>query len=265
MKMARTSALAVCGVLSVAAVAYARVSYQDERDFQDLANRLASQFGAAQAQSTKDVFSSVVVANSAGNGVVGLFADSTGTNGGLFGLSDRAGAVRIVGGIGSTDGGLIGVFNSAGHPTYLLDADAGLVATSGDLAETFPTRGAALPGSVLVIDPMNRGAMRVADAPYDRRVAGVVAGANAYKPAITLRGLGDSEGRLPVTLSGTAYCLATNSNGAIKAGDLLTTSSVAGHAMKVTDYEAARGAILGKALEDLRGDKGSILSLASLQ
>jgi hypothetical protein len=66
-------------------------------------------------------------------------------------------------------------------------------------------------------------------------------------------------------LTGTAYCLATNANGAIKAGDLLTTSAVPGHAMKVTDYEAARGAILGKALEDLKGDKGHVLILASLQ
>jgi hypothetical protein len=73
------------------------------------------------------------------------------------------------------------------------------------------------------------------------------------------------EGRQAVTLSGTAYCLASNANGAIKAGDLLTTSGVPGHAMKVTDYEAARGAILGKALEDLKGDKGHVLILASLQ
>jgi hypothetical protein len=33
---------------------------------------------------------------------------------------------------------------------------------------------------------------------------------------------------VPVTLSGTAYCLASSVNGAIKAGDLLTTSAVPG-------------------------------------
>jgi hypothetical protein len=61
------------------------------------------------------------------------------------------------------------------------------------------------------------------------------------------------------------YCLATNANGAIRAGDLLTTSAVPGHAMKATERAAAQGAILGKAMEDLKGDRGLILALASLQ
>ena len=50
------------------------------------------------------------------------------------------------------------------------------------------------------------------------------------------------------------------------AGDLLTTSDMPGYAMKVTDYDRANGAIIGKAMTGLpAGDKGLVLVLVSLQ
>ena len=73
------------------------------------------------------------------------------------------------------------------------------------------------------------------------------------------------ETAVPVTLTGTVYALASNVNGPIRAGDLLTTSAVPGHAMRATDADAARGAIVGKALDDLREDRGLVMILASLQ
>jgi hypothetical protein len=45
----------------------------------------------------------------------------------------------------------------------------------------------------------------------------------------------------------------------------LTSSALPGHAMRAGDAEAARGAVLGKALEDLQGTSGLVLILASLQ
>ena len=48
-------------------------------------------------------------------------------------------------------------------------------------------------------------------------------------------------------------------------GDLLTTAATAGHAMKVTDDLAARGAILGKAMTALHEGRGLVLVLVSLQ
>jgi hypothetical protein len=53
--------------------------------------------------------------------------------------------------------------------------------------------------------------------------------------------------------------------GAIKAGDLLTTSPNAGYAMKVTDKAAAYGAIIGKALGDLESGTGSIPVMVTLK
>lgn len=53
--------------------------------------------------------------------------------------------------------------------------------------------------------------------------------------------------------------------GAIKAGDLLTTSPHAGFAMKVTDKNAATGAIIGKALGSLDSGSGTIPVMVTLK
>jgi hypothetical protein len=55
------------------------------------------------------------------------------------------------------------------------------------------------------------------------------------------------------------------SNGAIEPGDLLTTSTLPGHAMKVIDPARAQGAIIGKAMTALAAGKGMVLVLVSLQ
>ena len=68
-----------------------------------------------------------------------------------------------------------------------------------------------------------------------------------------------------MALSGRVYALADASKGAIKPGDLLTTSSTLGHCMKVTDPTKAQGAILGKAMTGLKEGKGMVLVLVSLQ
>ncbi len=224
-------------------------------------DRLAAAASIARAQSTNG--GDVAVTNSAGVPVAVLSSDSVGD--GIGGLANRRGSDRLILDITAADAGRLYVLNSASRPTFVVDGSLGIGAASGDVAEMFPASTAIEPGSVVVIDAQHRGAMSLATSAYDRRVAGVVAGANEYRPAMTLRAMDGTLGKVPVTLTGTAYCLATNVNGAIKAGDLLTSSGVPGHAMKVTDHDAARGAILGKALEDPKGDKGQILILASLQ
>ena len=73
-------------------------------------------------------------------------------------------------------------------------------------------------------------------------------------------------GEHPVALSGRVYVRADASNGSIHPGDLLTTSSVRGHAMKVEDHPRAQGAIIGKAMTALKtGETGLVLVLVSLQ
>jgi hypothetical protein len=218
---------------------------------------------APEARSFSSQSGDVVVNNNAGVPVVVWSSDSVGD--GIGGLANHNGKDRVILDITAADAGRLYVLNAANVPTFVMDGSRGVGAASGDLAEMFDASREIEAGSVVVIDPLHRGKMSPASSAYDRRVAGVVAGANNYRSAITLRAMDGTLGKVPVTLSGTAYCLASSVNGAIRAGDLLTTSAVPGHAMKVTDHEAARGAILGKALEDLKGDKGHILILASLQ
>jgi hypothetical protein len=68
-----------------------------------------------------------------------------------------------------------------------------------------------------------------------------------------------------VALSGRVYVQADASNGAIEPGDLLTTSSLPGRAMKVTDHAKSQGAILGKAMTALDHGQGMVLVLVTLQ
>ena len=133
-----------------------------------------------------------------------------------------------------------------------------------DLAERVAVSGEEdiRPGAVLVIDERNPGLLRLSDTPYDRRVAGVVSGAGGLGPGMTLMGeLGDGR-RKTVALAGRVFCQAV---APIELGDLLTTSDVVGHAMKVTTECSAQGAILGKAMTRLEHGSGLVLALVSLQ
>lgn len=119
------------------------------------------------------------------------------------------------------------------------------------------------PGTVLVIDADNPGKLKVSSDPYDTRVAGIAAGANGLGSGVRL-GIGQFD--CDVALAGRVYCNVDAADGTIQPGDLLTTSSIPGYAMKVKDRESAQGAILGKAMQRLEaGAKGQILVLVTLQ
>jgi hypothetical protein len=128
-----------------------------------------------------------------------------------------------------------------------------------------------VPGSVVVIDNEHPGQLRLSSAPYDKRVAGVISGAGGIHPALMLTRAestgtgGASDTNQNVALSGRVYVLADASGGAIKPGDLLTTSNTSGHCMRAADYERARGSILGKAMSSLPEGKGLVLALVTLQ
>jgi hypothetical protein len=137
-----------------------------------------------------------------------------------------------------------------------------------DLAEPFEVGGTESieAGMVVAIDPEQAGQLVVSSEAYDRKVAGIISGAGGIQPGM-LMGQKDSvaTGTNPVALTGRVYCLADATYGAIQPGDLLTTSQTPGHAMKVTDFTKANGAILGKAMSSLDEGKGLVLVLVTLQ
>ena len=122
------------------------------------------------------------------------------------------------------------------------------------------------PGMVVCIDPVNPGKLLPSSRAYDRTVAGVISGANGVNTGMIM-GQEDSEadGEHPVALTGRVYVMCDATGGSIEPGDLLTTSDVPGHAMKVSEYDRAHGAIIGKAMSRLESGRGMVLVLVNLQ
>jgi hypothetical protein len=138
--------------------------------------------------------------------------------------------------------------------------------TGADLAEKFPTSEALEPGTVVEIDPDNPGQLRKARGAYNKRVAGVVAGANGLSKGIVLGNLEGSENHTPIAMSGRVWVYADATHEAIEPGDLLTTSDTPGHAMKASDPTRAHGTVIGKAMTRLeKGKTGMVLVLVNLQ
>ena len=217
----------------------------------------------------------MVVLNPSSVPVLGtLSADATGigfapysgfmTWGTSVGVTSSAG-VRGLAGVNPDNSGFVAVFSSAGTAGTQITGNFGVRTFAGDLAEAFPAGVRAEPGSVMSIDPANAGGLMLAREPYDRRVAGVVSGAGAYKPAIVLDRRAGAERRLPIALVGKVVCKVDADGGAIEIGDLLTSSATPGHAMKVSDPARALGAVIGKALRPLAAGRGVIPILVALQ
>ena len=137
--------------------------------------------------------------------------------------------------------------------------------TGADVAEKFPTSEEVKPGMVLAIDPDHPGMLRLARGAYDRCVAGVVSGANGLPAGAVLGNLPGSEDAPAVALSGRVWVYGDAVNQPIAPGDLLTTATRSGYAMKVVDHELAQGAVLGKAMTALDEGTGLVLVLVSLQ
>ena len=134
-----------------------------------------------------------------------------------------------------------------------------------DFAEDFTVGGVAVePGTVMAIS--EAGTVVPCDTPYDSRVVGVIAGAGTFHSGIVMdRQPVTSDRRQPIALVGKVYCKVDATQAPIRVGDLLTSSSTSGHAMRAVDPRRAFGAVIGKAMAPLSGGTGMIPILISLQ
>ena len=172
-------------------------------------------------------------------------------------------------GVGGESTNGIGVFGKGGKLAARFDGDVEVTGdirlANADCAEDFDIacETAVEPGTVMVLD--DAGKLAACAAAYDRRVAGVVSGAGAYKPAIVLDRCDTGGLRQPIALLGKVFCKVDAQFGPIAIGDLLTTSPTPGHAMKTNDPFKAFGAVIGKALRPLTEGQGLIPILITLQ
>lgn len=116
------------------------------------------------------------------------------------------------------------------------------------------------PGDVLVVGA--DGELARSATPYDRTVVGV----HSTQPGFI--GGSDEEmqdpGDVPLAVLGVVPVKASAENGPISPGDLLTTSSTPGHAMRA-DANAPVGTVIGKALEGWDEGLGVMQMLVMLQ
>jgi hypothetical protein len=134
-----------------------------------------------------------------------------------------------------------------------------------DVAERFAVDSALScePGMVMVLQ--DNGVLAPSSKAYDKRVVGVLSGAGALRPAITLGAIENADSTASIALVGTAYCWIDAESGSVDVGDLLTSSSIAGHAMKAVDPIRSFGAVIGKALAPLSQGRALVPMLIALQ
>lgn len=139
---------------------------------------------------------------------------------------------------------------------------AGFYTGAADIAEWVQVSEPVEPGDVLELDPDHPWHYRKSRGPCSTLVAGVV----STEPGFIL-GSSLTTHYSPLTdsallaLIGIVPMKVTDEGGPIEPGDLLTTSSTPGHAMKWNQEDGTACGLVGKALEPLEGGTGVIKAL----
>ena len=189
------------------------------------------------------------------NGYFDVRANGTGGYG--FGYGQGSGSFIYYGGTGaikfSVDNSGNGYFGGNVNVHGTLQT-----MTGSDFAEEFSVSSPLAPGTVVVMDDLGYKSVKPCDLENDSTVVGIV----SDNPSI-VSGHVLSKNKVVVAMMGVVDVKVNNSNGRIRKGTLLTTSSMPGYAMKADS--AKSGTIIGKALENLSGSRGEIKVLVNLQ
>ncbi|MEW6651395.1 MAG: hypothetical protein AB1453_14570 [Chloroflexota bacterium] len=194
------------------------------------------------------------------NNYASTATNSPGTTGLVVAIADNVQSEVIRACAGGTIGGTDGcsdsyvVFRVRGNGN--VTADGTITGGGADFAEMIRFDGDAAsvePGDVLVISPSADRAVVKSSVENDTMLVGVV----STKPGFLGGGaFAEEEDYVAVAMMGIVPVKVTAANGAIQRGDLLTTSSIPGYAMKATDPQL--GAVLGKAMGELLEGEGVI-------
>jgi hypothetical protein len=217
-----------------------------------------------QTEATTD-FTSAVRGNANGTsgGSVAIFGEQFSPDAGAGLFINRANGPLLIGAAGPS---ATNVFKVDGSGRVF--ADGGFQPNGADFAESMMVAGDIRkyePGDLLEIDARGDRRLELAQNAYSPLVAGIY----STKPGMlgSARNI-DAQNAIdevPLAVVGTVPCKVTTENGPIQAGDLLVTSSLAGHAMKGTDRSKMLGAVIGKALQSIGTGTGVIQVLVTLQ
>ncbi|PAV12974.1 hypothetical protein ASJ81_04410 [Methanosarcina spelaei] len=162
-------------------------------------------------------------------------------------------------------GGALGTIKNGQNIALRWDVDGNICARGTfkskckDLAENYPSDVNLESGDVICL-AQDKDSVVKSEKPNDPLVLGVV----STKPGFLLSDGGDAKeaNLFPVALCGRVPCKVVDENGPIKRGDLLTSSSTPGHAMKASPIKDGEffspGTIIGKAIGTLESGRGVI-------
>jgi hypothetical protein len=256
--------------------------------------RITSSGNVGIGTASPDTWAKLHIYNAAGAGVDIQSANTagfsrlrfvTGTHayGWFAGDSSQADAPNKIGLYDYTVGAFRMMIDSSGNvgigtssPAYKLDVAGNInssatitgnniVAKYQDVAEWVPSAEQLPAGTVVVLDSTKSNQVISSSVSYDTRVAGVI----SEQPGIALGEKSDN--KVLVATTGRVRVKVDASRAPIHIGDLLVTSDIPGVAMKservnIGGVQIHRpGTIIGKALEPLEKESGTVLVLLSLQ
>ena len=157
--------------------------------------------------------------------------------------------------------------NWAGSGNSRIVTDVLQIKGGSDLCEGFEVEDEieVIPGMLVSIDPTGKGSLQITKEKYDKKIAGIVSGANGVNPGMIMNQEETiASGSQSIALAGRVYVYANSEGGNIQPGDLLTSSSTPGYAMKSNHAKKSQGAIIGKAMTTV-DENGFVLVLVNLQ
>ncbi len=208
-------------------------------------------------------------------------AQSTETRGAqmLLKTLNEVNTIELLAQEGATNGGALKLYNYAGDLTIELDADQGTsgkgrvitqevqITGGSDFAEIFCVSDIKdlQKGMVVCLDSENEGQLKRSTTKYDKSVVGIISGANGIDTGLMMSDTGTiADGDIPVALVGRTYVKTNVEGGEIQIGDLITSSSEKGIAMRAKNKRKTRGAVIGKAMTKA-DENGFVLVLINLQ
>ncbi|MCS6936162.1 MAG: PQQ-dependent sugar dehydrogenase [Candidatus Bipolaricaulota bacterium] len=176
-------------------------------------------------------------------------------NGEIYLAHHHASAGAIYKIVGVTTAALFRIERATGN----VYTDGAFFAGGADLAEYISVSEPVEPGDLVELDPTRPKSYRKSRTPYSALIAGVI----ATQPGVVLGAQGErvNERTALLALLGRVPVKVTTENGPIRPGDLLTSSSQPGYAMRCRSPRECEGAIVGKALQSLDSGAGIILAL----